>query len=692
VTPTVNNVTVCFSDMASVTNLAVNSASGIFNGTTNLSATLTTGANGVSNKSISFTLNGNNVGSATTDLNGLATLSNVSLAGLDAGSYPAAVGASFAGDPGYTASSGSNALNIDPAPTVTTVVVSNALYDGNQHGATASATGTGGLNQSLSVTYMGRNTTVYGPDMIPPTNAGDYTASAGFGATTNYQASSDSKDYTIAKADQTITFNPLADKTVDDPDFNVSSTASSTLTVSFAALGQCSVSGTSVHLTGTGGCTITASQAGDNNYNAAPDVPRSFNINAPSVNAGNLLISEFRLRGPQGVNDEFIELYNNTDQPLNVATTDGSAGWAVVASDNPTVPRFVVPNGTTIPARAHFLGANLPAVGAVGGAGFYSLLSYAQDDDNYTGDIPDGAGLAVFRTADPSVFDLAHRLDAVGFAGVAVTLFREGTGLQPTGGIIDNAEFSFVRSQVTGLPQDTDDNAADFVLIAPDPSLITSGTAQLGAPGPENCGCNIEYPFSSGVSPTQHNATVKTSLIEPFTASSNPPNRVRDTTADVCNGGNAPSNCTLGTLEIRRRFHNNTGFPVTALRFRVVDLTTLNTPNPGGQQADIRWLSDGTNVPVTTSLGMLTVRGLVLDTPPDQPLAGGLNSTGSLTIPGGAIAAGATLDVRFLLGVQAGGRFRFFVNVEAITSPPGHSKQVVTKGSPATGKHTTPRQ
>ena len=65
--------------------------------------------------------------------------------------------------------------------------------------------------------------------------------------------------------------------------------------------------------------------------------------------AGDLLISEFRLRGPAGDDDEFIELYNNTDAPIAVATTDGSSGWALAASDG--VIRFVIPNGTILPAR-----------------------------------------------------------------------------------------------------------------------------------------------------------------------------------------------------------------------------------------------------------------------------------------------------------------------------------------------------
>jgi len=66
--------------------------------------------------------------------------------------------------------------------------------------------------------------------------------------------------------------------------------------------------------------------------------------------AGDVLISEFRLRGPAGDDDEFIELYNNTETPIAVATTDGSSGWALAASDG--VVRFVIPNGTISPRAA----------------------------------------------------------------------------------------------------------------------------------------------------------------------------------------------------------------------------------------------------------------------------------------------------------------------------------------------------
>jgi CSLREA domain-containing protein len=81
-----------------------------------------------------------------------------------------------------------------------------------------------------------------------------------------------------AKISQTLAFSPLANKTFGDPSFSVSAIASSGLAATFTAAGQCSVSGSIVTLTSAGSCSITAHQAGNSNYNAAPDSSQSFNI------------------------------------------------------------------------------------------------------------------------------------------------------------------------------------------------------------------------------------------------------------------------------------------------------------------------------------------------------------------------------------------------------------------------------
>jgi hypothetical protein len=107
------------------------------------------------------------------------------------------------------------------------------------------------------------------------------TASSGlpvsFAASGN-PASDVSRTFTIARSPQSITFAPLADKTYGDPDFTVYASASSGSDVRFAARGNCTLSGTTVHLTGAGSCTVTASEPGSVNYEPAPDVSQTFGI------------------------------------------------------------------------------------------------------------------------------------------------------------------------------------------------------------------------------------------------------------------------------------------------------------------------------------------------------------------------------------------------------------------------------
>ena len=127
------------------------------------------------------------------------------------------------------------------------------------------------------------NCTVSG-NTVHLTGAGSCTITAHQAGDATYAPAPDvSRTFTIARASQTISFGPLADKTFGDPDFAVSATASSGLAVSFAAAGNCTVSGNTVHLTSAGSCTITASQAGNANYQPAANVPRTFTIKSAGV-------------------------------------------------------------------------------------------------------------------------------------------------------------------------------------------------------------------------------------------------------------------------------------------------------------------------------------------------------------------------------------------------------------------------
>jgi hypothetical protein len=375
--------------------------------------------------------------------------------------------------------------------------------------------------------------------------------------------------------------------------------------------------------------------------------------------AGTLIISEFRVRGPNGANDEFIEIYNDFGADHTVA--GGGTGYAIAASNG--VARCVIPNGTVIPNRGHYL-----CVNSVG----YSLASYpagngttATGDATYTGDIPDNAGIAIFNTSVAADFTLANRFDAVGSTAEGNVIYKEGTGypaLTPF-----SIDYSFYRDNCGkggsiaaagpcpqgGAPKDTDNNAADFIFV--DTNGTSAGAGQrLGAPGPENLS-----------SPINRGGNFYTQLLDPCAASSGPPNRVRDFTSAPAN------NSTFGTLDIRRTFNNLTGGNVTRLRFRVVDITTF--PAPSGT-ADLRPRTSTAVVvtvdraPCGAGTSNVTVQGTTLEQPPSQPNGGGFNSTlsaGTVTLAT-PLANGAAVDLRFLLGIQQTGTFKFFVIVEAL--------------------------
>jgi hypothetical protein len=439
-----------------------------------------------------------------------------------------------------------------------------------------------------------------------------------------------------------------------------------------------------------------------------------FDYNVIAAPATPLVISEFRLRGPGGASDEFIEIYNAGDSNVTVQAFDGSAGFAVAAADFLT--RFTIPNGTVIPARGHYLGVNsagytlgshpasstTPSTG--GGADTATSAAptsksvrvrkkgsapvrevrqprssaapegdtvpgpsaTATGDATYTTEISDNVGFALFNTANPANFNLTTRLDAVGSTSEANTLFKEGAGYPALGGAsyFAGLQYSLFRDPcgkggsistlgpcTRSTPQDTGDSAADFIFV--DTNGTSAGAGQrLGAPGPEN-----------STSPIQRNSSFPGSRIFPCVASSAPPNRVRDFTSDPAN------NSTFGTLSIRLRVTNTTGANVTRLRFRIIDLTTFPAP-PG--YADLRARTSATTVEPepcgTLDLGVVTIFGTTLEEPPAQPNGGGFNSTlsaGTITLAS-PLFPGADFDFQLFFGIQQTGRFKVYVNVEAL--------------------------
>jgi hypothetical protein len=215
------------------------------------------------------------------------------------------------------------------------------------------------------------------------TGAGSCTITASQAGDANYAPAPDvPQTFSIAKANQTITFNPLADKTTSDPPFTVSATASSALTVGFAATGNCTVSGTTVTITSAGSCTITASQAGNGNYNPAPNVARTFNITSgggggtsadgTTVPPASQIIDSSGAVWTIGANQMILR---NAVQPaggfgskilwtggtIYVLGTDGNwyrwtgGDWSNVGPVQPGGGWTASPNGTTVPPASQIV-------------------------------------------------------------------------------------------------------------------------------------------------------------------------------------------------------------------------------------------------------------------------------------------------------------------------------------------------
>ncbi len=164
-------------------------------------------------------------------------------------------------------------------------------YDGNAHSLQVANLPTG-----ASVTYSANNVS---------TNAGTYVVTATItpAASTNCSGITLTANLVINKAAQVITFDPIPAKTLGaNNSFNLTAASSSNLAVTYTstytsplAPATVSASGT-VNMLRAGQITITAHQAGDNNYLPASDVSQVLvilnnNIDVKSITLGSTVFN-----------------------------------------------------------------------------------------------------------------------------------------------------------------------------------------------------------------------------------------------------------------------------------------------------------------------------------------------------------------------------------------------------------------
>jgi predicted extracellular nuclease len=208
-----------------------------------------------------------------------------------------------------------------------------------------------------------------------------------------------------------------------------------------------------------------------------------------SAQSTTIVISEYRTRGPNGGNDEFIELRNKSAAPVDIGgyRINGSNASGTVST------RATITAGVTLQAGCAYLLTNSatsggPYSGAVAG------------DQTYATGVADDGGLAVLTPGLAIV-------DQVGQSSGSA--YKEGTPLAPTPA---NADQSYERA---GKTADTDDNAADFTLRTP--AGPESGCAGGPPPGDQAPSVSSTDP-ANGATEVDQGANVRVTFSEPVTA------------------------------------------------------------------------------------------------------------------------------------------------------------------------------
>jgi len=196
---------------------------------------------------------------------------------------------------------------------------------------------------------------------------------------------------------------------------------------------------------------------------------------------GQLLISEFRTRGPNGASDEFVEIYNPTTTTLTIgALAIRASNGSGTLSD-----RVFITSGTTLGPGCHYLLANSSASGYSG--------SVPPNQTFGTG-ITDDGGIAITGSNN-------RIIDAVGMSSASG--YKEGATLAPLAGTADQS-YERKPGGTFGNGVDTNNNASDFALTAPsNPQNSSSGcldtsSADLSitkadSPDPVTIGANVTY-------------------------------------------------------------------------------------------------------------------------------------------------------------------------------------------------------
>lgn len=183
--------------------------------------------------------------------------------------------------------------------------------------------------------------------------------------------------------------------------------------------------------------TVTASPTASPDYTPTWTISPTPTLPAPT----HLVISQFRTRGPKGVDDEFIEIFNPSNAMVNIGN------WQIKQSSGcgtDTSNLLTIPTGVLLLAGQRYLAVS-------------QVSTLTGSDQVFTQTIPDDGGLALIQANGSMV-------DQVG--SCSGTKYLEGSPVVPLAGNINQG---YARKPANGVRGcvDTNKNSEDFYLLAP---------------------------------------------------------------------------------------------------------------------------------------------------------------------------------------------------------------------------------
>jgi hypothetical protein len=270
-------------------------------------------------------------------------------------------------------------------------------------------------SSALPVNYTSSNSLVaISGNTVTIVGSGSTTITASQAGDANYAAAiSVARTLTVNKANQTITFGALAAKTFGDVPVALAATSSSGLAVSYVssnpAVAIISISGTSVNIAGVGTTNITASQAGNANYNPATDVLQALTVNKANqtITFGALATKVF------GASPFNLTASASSGQPISY--TSSNTAVATVSGNTVTI----VGAGTTTITASQVGNANYNAATSIP-----QVLTVSKANQDIT------FGLLTNKT----VGDPAFALTATASSGLSITYSSSNTSVATISG------------------------------------------------------------------------------------------------------------------------------------------------------------------------------------------------------------------------------------------------------------------